>query len=136
MIESLTKKYFSFLVTDFGFKRIPEYQFVREVHQDYIKNDIAVKIIYEGSYIVEVLRNLESDSGIFSPEKRTVDYDQTQIMSIDITESKSSRRFHQINELVDEPEKVLDRCSRFLLSNPLILDGDLKGIKEKNRKFR
>lgn len=63
-------KYFSFLVDNYKFKREKEYQYVREVHNDFIGEKLVIKIYYDGHFFLEIkkkstskiIKNLDSSN--------------------------------------------------------------------------
>ena len=71
------EKYFKFLVLDHGFTKMPEYVCVREIHNDFIKKDIIINIIYEGSYSIEILKPKRFDPELMTGMKKSVEYDYT-----------------------------------------------------------
>ena len=54
-ISPILKKHFDFLI-DLGFKGPFEYCYVREIHTNYVKGNVGVKIIFEGSFWVCVIK--------------------------------------------------------------------------------
>ncbi|MDY0101826.1 MAG: hypothetical protein RBS07_02750 [Lentimicrobium sp.] len=73
MLEIIIDKYFGFLERDFGFKKIPEYKYLREIHNDYIKDNLIIKLTYEGSYIVEMMKSKVVEKDLLDGNKRTID---------------------------------------------------------------
>ena len=54
VIEEDLEKVFHFLVDDFRFEKMPEYSHVREVYNDYWKNNLVVKFIYDGTLRINI----------------------------------------------------------------------------------
>ncbi|MEI6899882.1 MAG: hypothetical protein WCL00_08390 [Bacteroidota bacterium] len=69
------EKYFGFLISEYGFTKIPEYGYVREILNDYIKNDIIVKVTYEGSYSVDIGKARAPGLDLLNGKKRSMDYE-------------------------------------------------------------
>lgn len=68
-------QYFNFLVNQYNFTKLPEYQFVREIHNDFSGNGLVIKLIYEGGFSYEILKPKFDIIELLAGFKRTVDYD-------------------------------------------------------------
>jgi hypothetical protein len=85
-------KYFGFLVTEYGFTKIPEYSCVREIHNDFIKKDIIINIVYEGNYLIEVLKPERLDPELMNGIKKTVEYDSNFFKRCNLLNLDSSKK--------------------------------------------
>ena len=128
MLETVIDKYFSFLEKDFGFFKIPEYQYVREIHTDYMKGDLIIKLIYEGSYVLEILKLRRTEKALSSGQKRTVDYDYNDFKRYSLRSLDRSKRIYNSVASDNFPEKDLWYYSKLLSGNPEILNGDMKKL--------
>ena len=52
--------YFNFLINDFGFSGPISYHYVHEMHDDFIREDMAVKLIYDGDYFCYLYNIMQS----------------------------------------------------------------------------
>lgn len=53
-------KYFSFLQDNYKFKKEKEYQHVREVHNDFIGEELIIKIYFDGHFFLEIKKKSTS----------------------------------------------------------------------------
>ena len=53
-------KHFFFLVDNYKFKKEKEYQYVREVHNDFIGEELIIKIYYDGHFFLDVKKKSTS----------------------------------------------------------------------------
>ena len=114
MPEDEIKRYFGFLEKEYGFKKLPQYNYVRELHTDFIKDNIIVKIIFEGSYIIEVFKLKVDNSGLINGTAKVVQL------------SKDNYASHYLSELgkPDASSKGLEYYSSVLKANAEILHGN------------
>lgn len=66
-------QYFNFLVNQYNFTKLPEYQHVREIHNDLSGNGLVIKLIYEGGFSHEILKPKFDINELLAGYKRTVD---------------------------------------------------------------
>jgi len=123
MLENIVIKYFGFLESDFGFKKMPEYNYVREIHNDYIKGNLIIKIIYEGSYIVDLMKSKVAEKDLLDGNKRTIDYDCFYFKSYNLNQFVGNKRTTISLQKEYNSEKDLLYCSEILKNNPEILKG-------------
>ncbi len=121
MLENSINKYFGFLESDFGFKKIPEYNYAREIHNDYIKNDLIIKITYEGSFYVELIKSKVPEKDFPEGSKKTIDNNYFKHYNLSQFDSNSGKKiFFKENDT----EKDLLYYSEILKQNPEILIGN------------
>jgi hypothetical protein len=123
MFENIIDKYFGFLERDFGFKKIPEYNYVREIHNDYIKNNLIIKIIFEGSYIVDLMKAKFADNDLFDGNKKTIDYDYSFFKYYNLNQFTGNKKTNISLQKKHDSENDLLYCSEILKNNPEILNG-------------
>lgn len=124
MLGNNIDKYFGFLERDFGFKKIPENTYVRETHNDYIRNNLIVKIIFEGSYIVFLMKAKFADKDLLNGKKKTIDYDYSFFKYYYLNQFAGNGKANKA--LVRGYDSAIDllHCSEILKNNPEILNGN------------
>ena len=123
MLENIIDRYFGFLESDFGFKKMPEYNYVREIHNDYIKDNIIIKLIYEGSYIIDLMKSKVAEKDLLDGNKRTIDYDYFYFKRYNLNLFTGNKRTRIAWQKEHDSEKDLLHCSEILKNNPEILNG-------------
>ena len=122
---SISDKYFDFLLKA-GFKGPFEYNYVREVHTDYIKGNIVIEIIYEGSFWVFVTKTKKYIPELEMGTKKIKDLDYSEYKSYDLFNLDPRRQLYNSVDFNNIDEKALWFFSRLLKDNPEILNGNLK----------
>ena len=125
MIIDPINKYFNFLVTDFGFMSPITYNYVREIHTDYIKEDIIIMITYEGSYCCGIIKLKSIDYELLAGKKRSVDIDKNIERYYPLSMLDPKKRLYNSVSNDNFPDKDLWYCSKLIKNNPEILQGDL-----------
>ena len=115
IIASEVDEILGFLCHDHGFIKIPEYQYVREIHNDFIKENVIIKVVYEGSIILEILKSTEPESDLINAVKRTCDYDPNHF----------KRKYFSMSEKDETTSKQLQECAQLIKNKPKILKGIL-----------
>jgi len=125
-IDSVINKYFNFLVTDFNFEKPVIYTYIREQHTDYIKENIVVKIIYDGGYWCNLIRIKNPDQDFLSDKKRVVDFSFTELKYYDLSKLDEGKKLYDSvsEEHFPKKEKELWYYSTLLKQNPEVLHGD------------
>jgi hypothetical protein len=134
--EMLTRdvmKHFDFLIDKFNYVKLPEYQYVREVHNDFIGQKIVIKLNYEGSFMLEILKPKFEINKLLSSVKRTVDYDYRLFDSYDLNNLDLDKEIYNSVSNDNFPDKALWYYSKLLKENPEIIMGDLTKLKWKFR---
>ena len=126
MLENIIDKYFGFLERDFGFKKIPEYNYLREIHNDYIKNDLIIKINFEGSYIVDLMKAKFAEKDLLDGKKKTIDYDYSFFKYYNLNQFAVNEKVNKSLKQGYDSEKDLLHCSEILKNNPEILNGNTR----------
>jgi hypothetical protein len=110
MFESKIEIYFGFLVKEHGFIKIPEYNYVREVHNDFIKNDIVIKLIFDGDYTVEIIKLKHTDSDLLNFNKKSVelDYDDYRSYYLHDLKKLNANSLEELSKTVKENIELLD----------------------------
>jgi hypothetical protein len=124
-------KHFGFLVDKYDFVKLPEYQYVREVHHDFIGKEIVVKIFHEGGHMLEILKPKFDTEKLQKGQKRTVDYDYNSFEHYDLRNLDLQRDIYNSVSSDNFPDKDLWYFSKLLKENPEILKGDLTKLKWK-----
>lgn len=120
--------YFSFLEKSFGFSKIPEYGYSRELHNDYVKNEIIIKIIYDGDYWVTILKPKINITDILKGDKHTTDYEFTDFDRYNLDNLDLDKSIWNSVSLQNSPFKKLVYYSKLLNDNSEILNGNLKKL--------
>ena len=123
MLENSIDKYFGFLESEYGFKKIPEYNHVREIHNDYIRDNLIIKLIYEGSYVVDLMKLRVADKDLLDGNKRTIDYDYFYFKRYNLNQFIRNKKSNKSFQKEYDSEKDLLYCSEILKNNPEILNG-------------
>ncbi len=106
------KVHFGFLETDFGFKKFPSYCYVREVHHDFIKNNLIIKLIFESTYLIEILASEQTEAEILNFEKKTIDYDYNHFQRYDLKNLDPGKKiFNSLLSNKKNPMKDLPDCA-------------------------
>jgi len=122
---SISDKYFDFLLRT-GFKGPFEYNYVREIHTTYVKRNIIVNLIYEGSFWVYVYKTKKYIPELELGTKRIIDLDHSEYKSYDLFNLDPRRLIYNSVEFNNQIEKDLWFFSKLLKDNPEILDGNFK----------
>jgi hypothetical protein len=122
-LENSIDKYFGFLESEYGFKKIPEYNHVREIHNDYIRDNLIIKLIYEGSYVVDLMKLRVADKDLLDGNKRTIDYDYFYFKRYNQNQFIRNKKSNKSFQKEYNSEKDLLYCSEILKNNPEILNG-------------
>jgi len=131
MLANEIMKHFGFLVKKYNFIKLREYQYVREIHNDFVGKFIVVKLIYEGSFSIEILKPRFHIKDLIEGKKRTVDYDYNDFERYDLKNLDLKRAVYNSVSAVKFPDKDLLYYSKLLNENPEILQGDLTKLKWK-----
>lgn len=126
-------KYFGFLIEKYGFVKLPEYQYFREVHNDFVGNEIIIKLNYEGSLLLEILKPKFDITEILNNQKRTVDYDYNSFDRYDLKNLDLKREIYNAVSNKNFTDNDFWYYSKLLEENPEILNGDLTKLKWKYR---
>ncbi len=124
MIIDPVIKYFNFLVTDFGFMPPITYNYVREIHTDYIKDNIIIKIIFDGSYFCEIIKLKSLDHELLAGKKRSIDIDINDKKIYPLSMLDPQKKLYNSVSNDNFPDKDLWYCSKLIKNNPEILQGD------------
>ena len=126
VIEEDLEKVFHFLVDDFRFEKMPEYSHVREVYNDYWKNNLVVKFIYDGTLRINISKQIFYKQDVYFSEKN-----HNSIMSL---QNKISAA--ELNTLYNNPGNFEGQAKLIedtLKSNSNILDQKtLKNVQHQN----
>lgn len=133
MLENSIDKYFGFLERDFGYKKIPEYNYIREIHNDYIKDNLIIKLIYEGSYIVVLMKAKFTDKDLLNGKKKTLDYGNSFFRCYYLNLFAGNGKANNTLANGYDSEKDLLRFSEILKNNPEILNGNTSKFSLLNR---
>tara|TARA_R110002051_G_scaffold296083_1_gene362075 strand:- start:2116 stop:2526 length:411 start_codon:yes stop_codon:yes gene_type:complete len=121
-------KHFSFLTEKFGFIKVPEYNFVTEVHNDYVKEGIIIKIVYDGGYFIHVLKPRFDIKDIIDGKKRTTEFDFSKFKQYDLANLDLDGSIWNSVSSNNFPDKSLWYYSKLLMENHEILEGKLNKL--------
>ena len=124
MLENIIDKYFGFLEREFGFKKIPEYTYVQETHNDYIKNNLIIKIVFVGDYTVDLMKSRFAEKDLLEGKKKTIDYDYSLFKYYNLNQFMLNEKAYKSLEKLNDSEKVRFYCSEILKNNHEILNGN------------
>lgn len=127
----ITEKHFSFLL-DLGFKGPFEYNYVREIHSDYVKKDIIIQIIYEGSFSVNIIKTKRIFPDLENGTKKVIELGYDEITWFDLMDLSSERIKRYSVDYKETSEQQMLYYSKLLRNNPDILKGDLTKFKSVN----
>lgn len=110
MFEAEIDKYFGFLVKKHGFIKVSEYNYVREVHNDYIKNDIVIKLIFDGDYILEIIKLKHTDTDLLNFSKKSIELDYDDYRSYYLHDLKKikTNSLEELSNSIKENIELLD----------------------------
>jgi len=135
-IEDDVQRYFGFLETDVGFTKVKPYGYSREFHFDYIKENLIVKVCYDGGFFVSILKTKTTENDLLTNAKRTVDYDFNFFKRYDLRQLDIDKKIFNSANVQMSKEKELKFYSELLRQNPEILDGFINKLTFKYLIFR
>lgn len=122
-------KHFGFLVQKFDYVKLPEYQYVREVHNDFVGKNIVIKLSYDGSFMLEILKPKFEIEQLLNGQKRTVDYQYYSFDRYDLRNLDLNKEIYLSVSKDNFPDKDLWYYSKLLQENSEIVKGDLTKLK-------
>ena len=120
--------HFGFLEKSFGFIKIPEYRFSRELHNDYVKDGLIIKIVFDGGYWVEILKPKFDSQDIIKGVKHSTDYDFSDFNSYNLNNLDLDKSIWNSVSSDNFQDKSLWYYSKLLRENYEILNGNLKKL--------
>ena len=120
--------YFGFLEKSFGFIKIPEYGYSRELHYDYVKVGLIIKIVFDGDYWVHILKPKIDTQDILKGVKHSTDYEFSNFNWYKLSNLDSDKSLWNSVSSNNFPDKILWYNSKLLRENPEILNGNLKKL--------
>jgi hypothetical protein len=127
-IDDNVERYFDFLVTDFGFTKVTPYGYSREIHFDYIKENLVVKICYDGGFFVSILKSKTTENDLLICKKRTIDYDFNFFKHYDLRQLDIDKKIFNSGNVQMSKEKELKLNSELLRKNPDVLKGNINRL--------
>jgi len=118
LFEKDIDKYFGFLVTEFGYTKIPQYQYVREIHTDFIKDNLIIKLIFEGNFSLCILKARKIEPELLNYSKTTVDYDYNYFKRYNLEEITKSRNIYNSFSTINFQNESVENYSKLLKENP------------------
>ena len=128
-ISKKVKEYFSFLENEFGFIKTSEYQYVTEIHNEFVKNGLIIQIVYDGDIWMNILKPKFNIQILLNEEKRITDYDITNFKYYDVKNLDLDNSIWKSINSDKLSDKRLRYYSKLLQSNKEILNGNLKKLK-------
>jgi hypothetical protein len=129
-------KYFTFLVNEYNFNKLPEYQYVTEVHNDFIKRNIIIKIVFAGNYWIDIIDTKKPIADLLDFVKKTVDFDYSKFVRYNLDNLDPDKKIYNSMEFNNACEKNLWYYSKLLRENPQILNGDFWKLSLRYKIFR
>lgn len=118
IIEEDVEKIFYFLVESFGFEKMPEYSYVREVHNDYWKKNLLIKFFYDGTLQINVSKvNRYNQNNFFSNNN----HNSIIALQNKISNDELNNLYSNAGNFMQQAELIAD----ILKLNSNILDGKL-----------
>jgi hypothetical protein len=121
-------KHFEFLEKSYGFIKIPEYGYSRELHSDYVKDGLIIKIVYDGGYWVDILKPKIEISDILKGVKHTSDYEFSNFNWYKLSNLDLDKTIWNSVSSDNFPDKSLWYFAKLLRENNEILNGNLKKL--------
>lgn len=118
--------HFGFLEKSFGFIKIPEYGYSRELHNDYVKDEVIIKIVYDGDYWVDLLKAKINTKDILKGIKHSTDYELPDFERYKLSNLDLDKSIWDSVNSDNLPDKSLRYYSKLLQENKEILNGNLK----------
>ncbi len=121
IIEPDLEKYFSFLSADHGFEKKEEYSIVREVFNDYYKEGMLIKFIFDGTLRVNISKTTDYKQSNFFSERNF-----KKIIHLNPKTDKGYflRIYNEEGHFEEQGWLIADK----LRNNPEILDGELSKL--------
>ena len=127
-VDDDVNRFFGFLENDFGFTKIKPYGYSREFHSDYIKENLIVKVCYDGGFFVNILKTKTTEKDLLTNTKRTVDYNFNFFKSYDLRQLDIDKKIFNSVSVQMSKEKELKYYSELLKQNSEILNGDIRKL--------
>ena len=118
------EKYFGFLISEYGFTKMQEYSCVREIHNDFIKKDILIHIVYEGNFSIEILKPKRLDLELMNGIKKSIEYDSNFFKRCDLLNLDPSMKNVELILSERNTDRALVYYSKSLKENANILNGN------------
>ena len=136
MTDLNVQKYFNFLVTEYNFNKPVTYNYVKEIHTDYIKENIVVKIIYEGTYSCALIKLDKIDKDLLAEKKRLIEINYNSMTYYNLSELDRNKKLYKSVSKFNFPDKELWYYSTLLKNNSELLQGDFSKFSTINRFLR
>ena len=121
-------RHFGFLDKSYGFIKIPEYGYSREVHNDYVKDGLIIKIVYDGDFWVDILKPKIDISDILKGIKHSTDYNFSDFSLYKLSNLDLDKSVWNSVSSDNFPDKSLWYYAKLLRENSEILNGNLKKL--------
>jgi hypothetical protein len=121
-------RHFGFLDKSYGFIKIPEYGYSREVHNDYVKDGLIIKIVYDGDFWVDILKPKIDISDILKGIKHSTDYHFSDFNLYKLSNLDLDKTVWNSVSSDNFPDKSLWYYAKLLRENNEILNGNLKKL--------
>jgi len=122
--ENNVKKYFDFLVSEYGFSNPIFYNVAHELHATYIKDDWFINIAFDGCYWCTIHKSRQEIQNVLSGKIKINDMDYRKIKNYDISKLDKNKKVYNAISFNNISEKELLYYSTLLKNNPKILNGD------------
>ena len=118
IIEPDLEKYFHFLSNDYGFKKMAEYSYTREVFNDYLKDGILIKFIYDGTLRVNITKIKDYNQSYYFSARN---FKKIIRLNQEITKEKFHKIYNEEGHFKEQAELISDTFK----NNPELLRGNL-----------
>ena len=120
--------YLSFLVSDYGFYKVPDYQLASETHTDYVNRELIIKVVYNGSYWIEILKPNFDINELVENRRKTIDFSSSKYRRYNLANLDLNKAIWNSVSSENFPDKELWYASKLLKDNDEILRGDLRKL--------
>jgi len=134
MLLNWIDKYLSFLESEHSFVKMPDYNYVREIHTDFIKGNLVLNIAWDGGYFIRLFKvpdNLVDD--IYAGKIKPAKIDLFTRKNYNLEKLDPGKRIYNSISGDNFPEKEIWYVATLLKKNPEILDGDMSSFRFSNR---
>lgn len=125
-IEFDISKYFNFLVEEYKFFPPVSYEYCREIHTNYIKDNIIIDIYFDGDYSCYIIKTKKIDKELLTGKIRVVDIDYKELKFYYLERLDKNEVFYNSLLNAELTTKKLLYYSSLIKSNPEILNGDFR----------
>jgi hypothetical protein len=124
LVDLQIERYLGF-IPKLGYKGPFVFNYVREVHINYVKGNLIIDIVYDGSYNIQLIKTKKTLPEIEQNKLRFTDLAFREYKTYDLTVLDYKKKIFNSVSFRDKDEKILWYYSHLLIKNRQILSGDL-----------